>query len=197
MILILVMIGSITGGCGVKQATRDEFISQKNLVDNARIREYQESPEVILRAAERVLYESDHDYIAMNQDKNTYRSMRKWMSFYVFGSAFGEDYWVISASKNDLGKTIVSAKCWHGPTSGGLIPMPLTSGGDENNYILSAHLYNLFFKRLDYMLGKTNVWLSCKDAEIELKKSDLRFERLTPLCSFANHSVPQPLVIVH
>lgn len=185
--VLLLMTLICAFGCAPKQPTRDEILALKVETDAHRTRTYQESPGAVLAAAEKVLMRSDDDYRIMpGQTDNVYRAKRTWMMFMLFSNAIGEDHWEVTAKEADNGETSVSTKWWTGPFSAGLIPMQISSGGDATNYGLLPPLYDLFYERLDYMLGKRKDWPTCKDAEKRLKSIGKSTDELNPLCQFAN-----------
>lgn len=178
-----------------KQPTREQILQMQETVKESQTRIYDEDPKLILKACEAVLHASDHDYHAMpEQSDSVYTCKRNYFFTLILSTVMGEDYWKITAVKNNDGKTVVNVRSWSGPRSAGMIPLPVTSGGDTNNNYLSKQLYRLFFERLEYVLGKRQEWPTCKEAQQWVKEDKSMFPGgVAPLCEFGNSDVPNRL----
>lgn len=157
-------------GCASRQLTPEEAASARAQQITSMSREYVgKSPKDILLAADRVFRLADSDYSCVHSENGLF-AKRQVIMYYIFTSAVGDNTWELSI-KNDGNKSRVSAVSNYNITT--------TPGGAHSDTVLNRELYDLFFSRLDYLLGTSGEWVSCAQAK-------QRFCLGSPTCVFDN-----------
>lgn len=187
--LLLIALVSLTA-CAAppKQLTRNEWL-------NATSRTYAGvSKEQALDAVEKLLRLADgSDFNIMHTDSGI-SATRPWISYAVIVAVSGTDYWDIRATPVD-GGVKVSVRV----TTQSQDTMPMQMG-DDMMVMNSANpgapaygvaVYDVFFARLDYLLGKGGAWMTCKDAD-ERVKSGATWGNNEALCNSFNITDAHP-----
>ena len=152
-------------GCATKPTmTREAFL-------DATTRTYAKSPDEILNAAQKVLQLADGDDFNFSHSEDGMAASRNWMIYLVFSAAFGNDVWQVKTTKQPDGKTkvFVSASTNPGgtvaPLGNGVATLPGTAG----NAVQGTALYDLFYSRLEYLMGLNKEWITCRDSDQRIK----------------------------
>lgn len=189
--LIFVAVCLITAtvvGCAKRgpTQTREEFLAMAS-------RSYEGvSREQALAAAEKVLVLADGEDFKFQHKPEGFLAARRWFVYMILAAARGTDVWEIRAEDQADGAVKVYAfiNSDSSGTSGALLPT--TSGGMAAGTVnsthatgapvLSASVYELFWARMDYLLGRRADWMTCKEsnARVEANKVSGTNE---PLCS--------------
>lgn len=169
--LVSVCVALLLVGCATTQPqlTRDEW---KKITT----REYASvTADEVLNAAEKVFRLADgDDFVVAHQDRSMVAS-RRWTVYLVLSAAMGTDYWRVDTVDAD-GKMRASAFV---STDMGLIaPMPTTQAGTYSagstpmagSPVQGTAIYDVFWSRMDWMLGKRKDWMSCKEADALVKQ---------------------------
>ncbi len=190
----------IIGGCAPKRLTREESLALREQYDSQRTRIYENaSEEEVLNAVDELFRLADEDY-ELSHGKHGCMAHRKWSAYLVVAAVFGQDYWYIQTQEVDNGvKIVIREVTIEDAVSGnpytGVQNMP---DGMENIDVFSRNemerqggLYQVFFARLDHLLGKTEEWVSCYGAEEIASEFGEPSIILGPLCSSAHDKWPE------
>lgn len=168
--LLLLMVMLVVAGCAVKQPqmTRDEYLqtTQRTYADKA--------PDDIFRAAEKLFRLADGDDFTFHHTEDSMTAVRPWLVYLVLAASMGTDTWVIRAQE-DLGATKVSALV--STSMGSVLPIP-TTGGDftaggvpgGGNLVAGTAIYDVFWARMDYLLGLRDDWMTCEQANRRVRE---------------------------
>jgi len=162
--IFIVMISLSISSCAVqpKLVSRADWIS-------ATTRDYENvTKDEVLESADYLLRLVDGNDFSIAHQTDSLQARRQWVSYVLIFGGFGTDYWDIRASEvNGKIKTSVivstqsqTAGATEISISGGT-PSLSPSFGDA---IKNPAVYKLFWARMDYLLGKSDVWLTCSDA---------------------------------
>lgn len=164
--LFFAMVAASTlAGCATqRQMTREEWkqVSQ---------REYKATADDAFKAVEKVFKLSDGDDFEVAYTEEEIKAQRRWISYFVFGAAVGTDYWSVKAKERSPGMVIVSVSASTQQSAVG--PMPTTAPGIyaagttpmAGSIIKGTALYDVFWARVDWMLGARKDWMDCKTAD--------------------------------
>lgn len=168
-LLLTTMLLVTISGCAIKhpQMTRDEYLQTTQ-------REYSDkTPDDIFRATEKLFTLADGDDFTFHYTDDTMTATRPWSVYLVLAAAMGTDTWLIRTKRTDSG-TKVSALV---STSSGTIAPMATTGGDwaaaglpgGGNVVAGTAIYDVFWSRMDYLLGISKKWMTCKEADLRVK----------------------------
>jgi len=170
-IIILALV--VVAGCVPKKLDRAQYVALDEATQAAMTRTYKGfSQEQLIEAAEKALLQSDKDYRITSHRKDGFFATRRWSTYLVLTFVEGHDSWRIQANGNKI-----TATAWSSG-QGAFVPMfgmsPQTGqintvtgnttsgpGSDSAEYYLSPPLYDLFFERMDYILGLRSDWAPC------------------------------------
>lgn len=125
--------------------------------------------EEVIAAAEKLLILADGDDVQFAHDANGFVATRQWFSYIVIAAAAGTDNWRFDAEEAG---DVVKATVQVGLQSQAITPMA-TSSGDwaaSTGIVMGAPvqgtaLYDVFWARLDFLLGKREAWMFCGEAD--------------------------------
>lgn len=168
--LFLVLPIFISGCATVRpEMSREEFL-------NATTRYYEKvTKEQVLSASEKLFRLSDGDDYSFSHTENSINASRKWMAYFIIGAASGVDYWTVTVEPND-GKikttVLVTTKsetvAATGTTDGGYAATTLPSSGGQQ--FQGNAIYDVFWSRMDFLLGKTDTWMTCQASNQRVKQ---------------------------
>ena len=172
--LALVMVMALGVGCAQKKPlTPEEIAAERERQIAATTRIYEgKTPEEVLLAAATVLRWADDDY-DISHTSDSVHATRNWMYIGFIVIPHGTDRWTINAESVANG-TKVKAACFVDDNMA-------ARGGKE---AINNGLFSLFYGRLDYILGNSKNWLTCKDAR------KIYTDYLDPLCTVATDRTP-------
>ena len=130
------------------------------------------TPEEVLLAAARLFSLADDEY-TVSHAANAIQAKRSWW-FYVLALNSGTDDWTVSVAEQEGGTKVITS-CVSETKQLRTGPKIMT---DEK-------LYALFYNRLDYLLGLSQVWRTCNEA-----KKGVWDGSLNPLCQVATDRTP-------
>lgn len=122
-----------------------------------------------LTAAEKLLRLADGDDFALTYTADTVQATRSWSVYLVIAAAMGTDYWTIRADQvGDAVKVAVQVNT----QSQSITPMPTTTSGTwtagtmpmSGSPVMGTAIYDVFWARMDYLLGKADEWMTCEKA---------------------------------
>ena len=113
----------------------------------------------VLDAVHRLLRLADGDDFTVyrSPSSNTLKASRNWMKYKGIYIEEGNDYWSVDVIENN-GVVSVAAKVETEKWGMGLI------GTYTSSPIETTALYDVFWARLDYLLGKRDEWMDCDEA---------------------------------
>lgn len=170
LVLLVALFG--LGGCAVNQnkgMTRDQWIVETH-------RTYEDvTKEEVLRSVERLFVLADGDDFNFSHSENGIRATRNWMMYMIFAASQGVDTWDVEVK--EVGQNIrvqVSAYV----SASAIVPVQVggatsaTNTGASGASVNHPNLYRLFWRRLDYLLGKSDHWMGCAEAEKHFSSAD-------------------------
>ena len=167
----LIAVGLLVAlaGCATQpKMTRDEYLKTTQ-------REYvNKTPDDVFKAAEKLFTLADGDDFTFHYTDDSMSASRPWVVYLVFAASMGTDNWLIR-TKEEGNKTKVSALV--STAMGSVAPMA-TTGGDwtatglpgGGNIVAGTAIYDVFWARMDYLLGKSDKWMSCEQADDRVKR---------------------------
>ena len=171
--------------------SRDEWLNMTN-------RTYEGvTKEQAISAAERLLRLADGNDFMIAHNDDGFIASRNWSVYLVLAAAVGTDTWLVRAAENGHGGTRVSVSVGRqagnvtGVATGSNTVAPLTmpsTGGSVNG----TAIYDVFWARMDYLLGRRQVWMSCTGADKRVSDG-LVWGDNSALCSAFNikNNVPE------
>jgi len=189
----MLLISTLLIGCAAqKPLTREEALKQREILAATTVRVYSDtSQEEVLKATEKILLLADGSDFKITHTKNAVIGNRLWSYYFVIGYVIGWDKWLVVAEKN--GKdTTVGIRIYQDVQGFPMVAREPSMGGTgadwsiatlpsiENTYPGKA-IYELFFRRLDYFLGKSKKWTNCESAALLVEEKKIDGD-LTPLC---------------
>lgn len=147
--------------------TREEFLTITS-------REYAGvSKDQVIGAAERLFRLADGDDFEIVHAHEGIHATRKWSAYLVIAAVIGTDYWNFLVSETASG---VKARVQLNTQSQGVTPMATTASDwtattmpMDGVPITGTAIYDVFWARMDYLLGKRPDWMTCEIADTRVK----------------------------
>jgi hypothetical protein len=188
----VIIAASLLTGCVTPhpQMTRAEYLKTTNRIYPGK------TPEQVFTAAEELFRLSDGNDFQIQYTDDTLSTQRRWSRYLVFTAIFGMDYWTVRAIPVDGGTKVTINE---GTAANALVPLA-TAGGDISVTSIPGNatpsvgtaLYDVFWERLDYLLGVKQHWLTCDEAD-KMVKGGVVWGDNTPLCNaFMKDESPMP-----
>ncbi len=169
-ILVVIFLTVIFGGCATTpkpQLSRDE-----QLQISSRVYE-NKSKEEVLAAAEKLFKLSDGDDYKFFHSESGFYATRNWSVYLVLAAARGTDYWTLTTNQTKEG---TSATIQLNTQTQTITPTATTDGAwtassstMPGQPIEGTAIYDIFWSRMDYLLGKNKEWMSCKTSDKKVK----------------------------
>lgn len=144
--------------------SRDEYLARTN-------RSYAVDREQLIRAARKVLELADPADTVFVDLHEGFDAHRTWSAYYVIGGEHGIHHWAVR-TRHDGDKVAVSVQVSEEMTvataapvaggQGGVVPY---SSGMPGRPLRGMKVYDLYFARLEYLLGLSKEWPDCDDWE--------------------------------
>jgi len=150
-------------GCAApKQLSRDEWLTVTT-------RHYASvTKEEVLLAAEKLFGLADGNDFQFFHAEEGLMATRNWLVYMVLAAASGTDYWKIQVATSNNGVDVTAQV---NTSAQGVTPMPTTGGAwtattmpMAGSPVQGTAIYDVFWARLDYLLGKRTDWMTCKEA---------------------------------
>jgi len=179
-------------GCAAKrpQQTREEWI-------NTTTRTYQGvTKDQALAAAEKLFRLADGDDFVITYTDDGIQATRPWSMYMVISAMSGTDYWTVRATQaGNAVRVAAQVNMQHQA----ITPMPTTSSGTwtaavipmSGSPVIGTAIYDVFWARMDYLLGKTDTWMTCEVAD-KRKSEGLTWGYNEPLCNSFNMADSPP-----
>ena len=175
-------------GCGAapyKISDRQDYLAEATRVYAG------ETKERVLQAAETILKTSDPANIDMRYTGNGFTALRRYFIYAVLAAARGQEKWEFNVEERPNAVEASLSVSDQGESVGGYTRTRYE--GAMN----SIPLYRLFWKRMDYMLGKRPDWVSCNEESKVLEAQGTNVAAaLSGLCggtSAGRDAVAEPL----
>lgn len=149
------------------------------------------SPDQALAAAEKVLRLADHDF-KFDYPDGQLQGVRGWHVYKFLGNSVGTDWWRVAAVAKDGGSEVqVQISRYSGLQIGmyGIAEPPISSASNKKadpndaqvggagmpaGSVRGAFPYELFRTRMMYMLGMSQTWQTCREAQAEKTYAQLQ-----------------------
>lgn len=192
-VLLLSLLFALLPGCVQQQLTPDQIAAERARQLAMITRVYPDKkPEEILLAADRIFRLADDDY-TVSHGPTSLQAQRPWMVYMIISAASGTDTWVVETAPDGEGTRVMVR---HAGQSSSMMASPvITSSGGAGfgagttmpiqNMTTKPAIYQLFFARLDFLMGKRADWITCREADKIFTDGDL-----LPFCTVANDRTP-------
>lgn len=148
-----------------KELSREEWIATTSRTYSGVTREQ------AIAAAERVLRLADGDDFQIVHNQDGFDAVRDWTAFAVIVLVTGKDYWSIRVMEQPGG---VKMTVQSSVTADTTAPTPTTTkgtwvatsspSGAGGRPVDGPALYELFFSRVDFLVGLSPRWVACDEA---------------------------------
>lgn len=185
--LIIMMLATLLIGCAAPNPRLDDAAYKK--LEN---REYTGvTKNQILDAMEELLRLADGDDFKIVRDDNMITAHRAWTEYYLLKMNNGVDSWQIKAIPIEGG---FNANLLMIRTPGITYNMGNIASYPKDYRVKmnSTALYDLFWARMDYLLGKRHDWMTCKMSD-ERVTNKIVWGSTDPLCNVVNIKDDKPL----
>lgn len=182
--VILVFV-ALLSGCAApqKQLTREEWLSTTTRTYKTNTKDQ------VIEAAEKVFRLADGDDFNIVHAEDGLMATRPWSVYLVLAAATGIDYWKVVVAP---GEGFVKASVQVNTSMQTVSPMP-TVGGDisvstspmSGSPVMGTAIYDVFWARMDYLLGVSESWMTCKVADQRVKDT-LTWGTNEALCNIFN-----------
>jgi len=189
-VLLIAIVAGISG-CAVQRQPmgRDEWVATTTRAYDGITKER------VLQAAERLLRLADGNDFVIAYSDDGFSATRNWLMYAVITAASGTDFWQVTASTVGA-TTSVSVRVnlqmqsmMAIPTgAGGITAAPgLTTG----LAVSGTALYDVFWARMDYLLGRRAEWMTCQTADARVS-AGITWGLNEPLCNAFNVNDDSP-----
>lgn len=166
LMMLCFLVMTLLSGCLPKcpRMTRAEYLETTTRV-------YKNSDkEEVFAAIEKLFILADGNDFKFTYTEDGMQAMRNWSIFLIFAAGFGTDYWNINVQDVENGGVRVSTRV--ATQSQSMAPTPTTGGNYSagttplmGSPLEGTSIYDLFYARLDYLLGVRSEWMSCDDSD--------------------------------
>lgn len=174
---------------------RDKYLSMATRTYHDR------SAEQVIRAAEQVIRATNSAQLKIADSPDGFTAVRHYMIYAVLAAEIGDDTWQFKAipaadgavvAQVYLARASSSSSATFVPTIGGDMAIGATMvPGGSGTPVSSPALYDLFWGRVDYLLGLKADWPSCADARAKTTQTPSMYG----LCHL-NGEIPAPKLAV-
>lgn len=149
------------------QMSRDEWLASTTRIYPDK------TPDDVFRAAERLFRLADGDDFQISYTRDAMHAFRPWSVYVVLAAVTGTDIWTVSTETGaDSVRVFVELRTTTTPIgavptgNGGAAPLtgPATGGG----MVQGTAIYDLFWTRMDYLLGHSDHWETCPEADAKV-----------------------------
>lgn len=163
--LVLLIIYLLSACTSIPTISKEEYIALTNRqYDNVTKNQVIKASEELLRLADGDDFKFEYT-TTNNFDTEVLIGERNWVVYYVLSTSSGKDKWKISATQAGE-NTKVSVQIFRNIFIQGTKIYPPGYGG----YIANPAIFDLFWARMDYLLGKRSDWMTCTISEMRVKQ---------------------------
>lgn len=180
--MFLLAVAFVIQGCAVETPTmtREEWLAVSS-------RTYENvTKDEALAATETILDLADGDDFNISHSQDGLYASRNWVVYLLIGGASGTDYWKVDAIEVAEG---VRVSLQVNTQAQAIVPMATTGGdwtatttGLAGSPVNGTAIYDVFWSRMDYLLGKSEEWMDCEEAKARVREG-LTWGDNDPLCS--------------
>lgn len=175
---LIVAIG--LGGCATKPKISEEEMKA------AMTRTYKEvSSEQVMQASEKLLKLVDEKRFKFNRVDNQLTATRSGQVFtgmYSGGKSNVSGVWLVNTKEKGKSTVVTIEAGWKSePLSTGVLGKVKRPEGTA--------VYNLFFNRLDNLLGKSNEWMTCEGMKKAIQQGEASGD-IRMLCAYSDDKLP-------
>ncbi|WP_425450309.1 hypothetical protein [Virgifigura deserti] len=185
MSIVALLLITLAGCASPRTMSRDEWLQ-------ASTRTYTDvSKDQFFAAAEELFRLADgDDFQVAYPDADQMVATRRWTVYMVLAFSMGTDTWLVRATDESDG---LAASVAVSTGNSGAGPM-MTTGGDWTVTgapgagaipVQGTAIYEIFWARMDYLLGKSPDWMTCEEA-IERAKTKVVWGNNEALCNLIN-----------
>ena len=168
------------GGCATSSKTsKDEMMA-------AQTRTYEGvSSQQVIQASEQLLKLVDASRFRFDREKNKLTATRSGQLFTNLGATDVTAVWLVNTQEKEKATVVTIEAGWKKsiPSSGKREMLKKPEG---------TAVYNLFYNRLDTLLGKSNEWITCNGMKQAIKQGEASGD-IRMLCAFADDKMPDSL----
>jgi hypothetical protein len=186
-----VTIATGLAGCTsapVQIADRNDYLAEATRIYP------KEQKERVIRAAEAIIKISDPNDVEVRYVNDGFTAIRRYFIYAVLAASSGQEKWEFHVDERAAAIEASLSISESGTVAGG------SSFNHFDSAMSSVPLYRLFWKRMDYMLGRRPDWVTCEQEAAELGRTGTNtVAALGGLCgptSDGRDSVPAPLPAV-
>jgi len=173
---LIILIG--LGGCASSSKTsKDEMMA-------AATRTYEGvSSQQVIQAAEKLLKLVDESRFKFDREDHKLTATRSGQLFTALGATDVTAVWLVSTQEKDKATVVTIEAGWQKslPSSGKREMLKRPEG---------TAVYNLFYNRLDTMLGRSNEWITCKGMKQAIKQGEASGD-IRMLCAYSDDKLPE------
>lgn len=190
LVLIAVMALLVSGCASQRTMERSEFIEvSKHTYSGV-------SEDEFYAAAERLFKLSDEsDYSFSYPGEHAMIAQRDWIIYIVLAMAQGTHTWQLNTEQSGDG---VESTVYVSSQASGVSGAPTGGGGVSTittpamqNIENTPAVYELFWARMDYLLGKSSQWPTCDDWDQKISAGET-YGNIEPLCLALNTDDKSP-----
>ena len=122
-----------------------------------------------LAATETLFDLADGDDFQISHAQDGLYASRNWVVYLIIGGATGTDYWKVDAIEVPDG---VQVSVQVNTQTQAIVPMATTGGdwtatttGLAGSPVNGTAIYDVFWGRMDYLLGRSDEWMDCETAK--------------------------------
>lgn len=172
-ILLCSVVAAVLSGCAAQHLpmTREEYLATTTRFYPGKTKED------IFKAAEKLFTLSDGKDYSFTHTEASLEAARKWSIYLVLTASFGQDNWRVTAKDTEQG---VKASVQASTQFQALQPMMVANGMNSDAYVTTGPLagspvkgnalYNLFWARMNYLLGERSDWMTCEQSDRNVKE---------------------------
>lgn len=121
----------------------------------------------LMLAGEELFHLADgDDFIITHSHKSSSHerlyAKRNWRIYFVLGWSKGTDYWLLTADSNEKGVKATMQVNRKRRKSYTMMPDNSKTASMQGEPINGTAIYDIFWARIDYLLGKRQDWMTCK-----------------------------------
>lgn len=163
--MFFVVVALFIQGCAVETPTltREEWlaVTSRTYVDVTK--------DEALAATETLFDLADGDDFQISHAQDGLYASRNWVVYLIIGGATGTDYWKVDAVEVPEG---VKVSVQVNTQTQAIVPMATTGGdwtatttGLAGSPVNGTAIYDVFWGRMDYLLGESEEWMDCETAK--------------------------------
>jgi hypothetical protein len=158
--------------------TREEFLAETTKTYHG------ETKERVIKAAELTVRSTGAGNLDFRHAPDGFTAFRPYVLYLVVAAKIGREKWAFATTERPNQVLASISLSDEGET--------ITSTGPSRTDVAAKHapVYRLFWKRMDYFLGRTADWPSCQGERRQLEAAGVDWSYLNPLCPTQEDELP-------